>query len=452
MDDAPATGTHDPYRPHPHRPGYRSHGRRRLVGLSWASFLPGVDGRGCRGEQRPASLVGKRTPTAACSTIWACACFTAWRKHTLTDPDQAGRKRACRSDVERSRFPFAAVSAPAASSARPCAPATSSWTASGNSRPNLLPRRPASFSHASRKSSSPIRIRQHTRRFSGKRPTFAQTSSASRRWRSAALFATATVSRPQGVAALAAILFGADLPANPPWDPIPEAEGAARAAVPVARPCCCHAHVTGTRVTVDARKLQASSQRPVWKHACSTCATGSPMSTCRSWYPIFILMPYFVIKSYERLRASKAGSLIDSLSQGSRDLEIMSRLLDGPMQPWIGETAEEGLRELGGRFLGILSFFRTPASSTCALESLQSPGKTIPTSLVLRWLPAGQGAEAGPDFPQAQTPFQYGCASRLIPKTQIRFPHQELQPKLQMKSMESTTPGEKMMRTGEVSR
>src|SRR5262245_4857466 len=35
------------------------------------------------------------------------------------------------------------------------------------------------------------------------------------------------------------------------------------------------------------------------------------------------------------------GKLVDSLSQGTPDLEIMSHLLEGPMKPWVGEPAEE---------------------------------------------------------------------------------------------------------------
>ena len=50
-------------------------------------------------------------------------------------------------------------------------------------------------------------------------------------------------------------------------------------------------------------------------------------------------MPYLIVRSYQH--SQRLNRLIESLSQGSRDLEIMSQLLDGPMAPWVGETPEE---------------------------------------------------------------------------------------------------------------
>ena len=72
---------------------------------------------------------------------------------------------------------------------------------------------------------------------------------------------------------------------------------------------------------------------------CWTTGTGSPTSTCRSWFRSWSCCPYFVVKSYQR--SQRINQLVESLSQGSRDLEVMSRLLEGPMKPWSGEAAEE---------------------------------------------------------------------------------------------------------------
>ena len=55
--------------------------------------------------------------------------------------------------------------------------------------------------------------------------------------------------------------------------------------------------------------------------------------------PILILLPYFVVKSYERSR--RLNHIVESLAQGSRDLEQMSRLMDGPVTPWVGEKGTE---------------------------------------------------------------------------------------------------------------
>src|SRR5207253_4199142 len=131
-------------------------------------------------------------------------------------------------------------------------------------------------------------------------------------------------------------LFGAELPANAPWDPIPGPRGAAPAATVATR-------VDGlarepAAATVEARTLQASAIRRIW----------STLLDYRDWVsylyvplmiPILILLPYFVVKSYQH--SQRVAQLIDSLSQGSRDLEKMSELLDGTPKPWASEPAEE---------------------------------------------------------------------------------------------------------------
>ena len=58
--------------------------------------------------------------------------------------------------------------------------------------------------------------------------------------------------------------------------------------------------------------------------------------------PILVLLPYFVVKSYERSR--RVNQIVESLAQGSRDVEQMTRLMDGPVTPWVGEKNVEQLR------------------------------------------------------------------------------------------------------------
>ncbi len=55
--------------------------------------------------------------------------------------------------------------------------------------------------------------------------------------------------------------------------------------------------------------------------------------------PLLFLLPYFVYKSYER--SHRISKLMESLTQSSRDLEEMTRLLDSPSTPWTGEAPEE---------------------------------------------------------------------------------------------------------------
>ena len=131
-------------------------------------------------------------------------------------------------------------------------------------------------------------------------------------------------------------LFGAELPVGPPWDPIPGPRATAPPAAvalpgrgPLAEPVA---------ATVEARALQDSALRRIW----------STLLDRRDWtsyvyvpllVPILVLVPYLVVKSHQR--SQRINHLVESLSQGSRDLGQMSRLLEGRQQPWVGEPAEE---------------------------------------------------------------------------------------------------------------
>jgi hypothetical protein len=131
-------------------------------------------------------------------------------------------------------------------------------------------------------------------------------------------------------------LFGAELPLGAPWDPsagpratAPPAAVALPGRGPLAEPVA---------ATVEARALQDSALRRIW----------STLLDRRDWtsyvyvpllVPILILVPYLVVKFHER--SQRNNHLVESLSQGSRDLEKMSQLFEGRQEPWIGEPAEE---------------------------------------------------------------------------------------------------------------
>src|SRR5262249_38048267 len=189
-------------------------------------------------------------------------------------------------------------------------------------------------------------------------------------------------------------------------------------------------------VTVDARRLQASSQRRIW----------STLLDYRDWVsylyvpiliPILFLLPYFIVKSYER--SARLSSLVDSLSQGSRDLETMTRLLDGPMQPWVGENAEDARGGVEPDFKG----FEILQDSRIIDMRAWNPvgGKDDASSLVYgyRRLKVLKRPDAS-----GNNVFRIGALAT-HPKSQLRFPRQELQLKLYMLPMESTIPGEKMV-------
>jgi predicted acylesterase/phospholipase RssA len=132
-------------------------------------------------------------------------------------------------------------------------------------------------------------------------------------------------------------LFGSDLPASPPWDPIPGARGAAP-------PTSGAVRLNGpprepTPATAEARTLQASAGRRIW----------STLLDRRDWtsyiyvpifIPILIMLPYLTVKYYQR--SHRLNQLVNSLSQGRPELDQMSRLMDhGPEARWVGVAAEE---------------------------------------------------------------------------------------------------------------
>ena len=131
-------------------------------------------------------------------------------------------------------------------------------------------------------------------------------------------------------------LFGADLPGNPPWDPIPEARGAAPA--PPDAPGPDRPGRVGATVTANARTLQKSADRRIWR----------TMFDYRDWtsyvyipllVAILIGLPVVTLNVYQY--AQRMNRIVQSLTQSNHDLQQMSRLLQGPVAPWIGETARE---------------------------------------------------------------------------------------------------------------
>ncbi len=233
-------------------------------------------------------------------------------------------------------------------------------------------------------------------------------------------------------------LFGADLPGAAPWEPKSAPRGSARAVPAVTHPNG-QARAPGA-ATTEARTLQASALRRIW----------STMLDYRDWVsylyvpilvPLLFVLPYFVVKSYQR--SHRLNQLVDSLSQGSRDLEVMTRLLDGPITPWTGVAAEEVRKLDKHSFEG----FEVLQDSRILDLRNWNPGATSegdPNTLVYGYrrlkvlkLPEKTGNEkAGNDL------FRVNMLAT-SPQTQIRFPRQRLQPKLRMSPVEGTGPGEK---------
>src|SRR5262249_498974 len=149
-----------------------------------------------------------------------------------------------------------------------------------------------------------------------------------------------------------------------------------------------------------------------------------------------VLLPYFAVKFYQR--SHRLSQLVESLSQGSRDLEVMTGLLEGPMKTWDGVKAEE-VGELGD-----LNFPKYEVLQDSRILDLRNwnpkaAGKTEATSLVYGYRRVKAVKR------QANTG-NYTLSLDLLathPQTQVRFPEQELQPTLRSSPMESKAPGEK---------
>jgi predicted acylesterase/phospholipase RssA len=231
-------------------------------------------------------------------------------------------------------------------------------------------------------------------------------------------------------------LFGAELPVGAPWDPIPRGHATARPDAvtmpdrgPPAGP---------VSATVEARTLQASGLRRIW----------STLLDRRDWVsyiyvpilvPILVLAPYLLIKFHER--SQRINHLVESLSQGSRDLEQMSLLLEGKQEPWIGVSAEE------------LSSF----------DETELPGfEILQDSRIFdlrRWKPV-QSDSSNPGslvfcyrrlkvFKRPENAGHNVFHVDLLaasPQTAVRFQPQQLQPKLSVSRTKGTGPGQQEYR------
>ena len=229
-------------------------------------------------------------------------------------------------------------------------------------------------------------------------------------------------------------IFGADLPQDPPWDPTAGNQSQAltttqttRIGGPTREPAS---------VTVEARTLQSSSIRRIW----------STLLDWRDWtswvyvpiiIPILFVLPYLFYKSYER--SQRVAELMESISQGTKDMDIMTRLLEGPMTVWVGVTPEEVTKFEPRDFKGykvlqdsrILDFRHfDPAMSGKSDAASQVYGYRRLKVLKL------------PD--NTDNPIFRLHMLATSPLTQIRFPPQQLRPKVRMMRVPGAGPGEKL--------
>lgn len=224
-------------------------------------------------------------------------------------------------------------------------------------------------------------------------------------------------------------IFGTQLPDNPPWDPT-------TATRPPEAPTALRSRGEATPITREARALHGSSVRRVW----------SRLLDYRDWVsyvyvpiivPLLVLLPYFAVKYYER--SVRVNQVIESLAQGSRDVEQMTRLLEGPVPPFVGERAEE-----------------LPAQ-----DKATNKGYLILQDLRMidlrQWQPRGGGSEAGSilygyrrlkirkEVENADNHAFRVSVLAVSPETQVLFPPQRLTPKLYSRTVSSSASGERQV-------
>ena len=227
-------------------------------------------------------------------------------------------------------------------------------------------------------------------------------------------------------------LFGAKLPDNAPWDPIPESLGVGPAA-----PAAAGEHEPPnepTPTTVEARTLQKSAMRRIW----------GTLLDRRDWtsyvyvpllVPLFILLPYFVGKYYEQ--SQRTNQLIQSFSQGSPDLTHMSHLLDTRSVPYTGEAFEKVEKVVESDFKGVEIF---QDSRIIDLRNWQpdASGKSDPASLAYGY--RRQKVYKQLDY-EGDNVFYVNLTTTDC-ATVARFPRQRLHPKFYMGNLETLATGE----------
>jgi predicted acylesterase/phospholipase RssA len=232
-------------------------------------------------------------------------------------------------------------------------------------------------------------------------------------------------------------LFGTGLPGDPPWDPLPDIRRAGPVAlVPMRRVFGAStkrwSQVAGAPAS-DARMLQAAALRRIW----------SRLLDYQDWVsylyvpilvPILVLLPYVATMYYQR--SHRVNQIVQSLAQSSRDVEQMSRLLDGPSNDWVGQSPEE-VNTLDEPDLSGFEVLQDMRILDLRKWNPAASGSNDPDSLLYgyRRLKVYRKPEAG-----GSKIFRV----RLLPtspRAQVRFPSQQLAAKVRRSSIQTSDTG-----------
>jgi hypothetical protein len=218
-------------------------------------------------------------------------------------------------------------------------------------------------------------------------------------------------------------LFGTELPTAPPWDPVPPAMIPAHAG-PASRSDGMIQETAAA--TIQARQLQLSASRKIW----------SNLFRLRDWtsyiyvpllFSLLILLPYFVIRSYRT--SNRVNRLVESLAQGSPQIDILSQLIAGPIQPFPGEPAEEVPSLEPPNYKGF-----TVLQDSCILD-LRPWNPSDPTALVY----GARRLKVLKDSDNTGSGIFRVVALKTHADAQFRFPPSPYQPRLQRMCVENSS-------------
>jgi predicted acylesterase/phospholipase RssA len=225
-------------------------------------------------------------------------------------------------------------------------------------------------------------------------------------------------------------LFGTELPSDPPWDPVPPAS------IPHKAPLASRLDKSNPETspsTILARQLQASASRRIW----------STLLSFRDWTSfiyiplllLLLLVPYFLIDSYQHSR--RVSRLVESISRGSPDFEILIQLMRAPMRSFKGVAVEEVAKLDPLDYKGFIIL-----QDSCIIDlrpwNPTGAGKTDAASLVYgyRRLKVQKTENHGNNVFRVTTLATH-------PKSQFRFPPQRFQPRLHQMVVENSNAQEK---------
>jgi hypothetical protein len=197
-----------------------------------------------------------------------------------------------------------------------------------------------------------------------------------------------------------------------------------------------HGRRASAPAALDARTLQASAVRRIWSTLLDYWDWASYVYV-PIIIPILVLLPYVSFKFYQRTH--RINQIVESLTQSSNDLEQMSRLLDGPIISWVGETPEE-VRTFDKPDLSGFEVLRDMRILDLRNWNPAVSGKTDATSMIYGY--RRLKVLKKPDS-VGNNQFRIHLLTT-SPLTQIRFPSSQVPAKVRMSNMESQVPGEKV--------